>query len=131
MRKSKSISTSNSIFANILKGLITGITTFLVVLAVFSLIILKTDISGSLFYIFVLITVGLSAFFGSFVTAVCAKKSRLIIAMFTALFLLSMSFILLLCFNNASLSVKIYLSAPIAVLFGFIGGVTGSNIRRK
>lgn len=131
MRKSKNISSSTTFFTTILKGIICGLTVFILILAVSSLIVLDTDIKSSFFFVLILINVGISSFAGASVTAICAKKSRLIISMFTVLILLSIIFLLLLCFNNASLSVRIYLIVPTSILSGFIGGVTGSNIRRK
>ena len=131
MQKSKTKTLNNSIINNTLKGMMAGIVSFTVFLAIFSLVILKTDIESRLFFIFILITVGLSAFIGSFFTSAAAKKTRLLNGLLTTLILLVLEFILLLCFNNASLSVKVYLMIPIGILLGFIGGALGSNLRKK
>lgn len=131
MHKNRNKPLVNFAISSIFKGLISGITTFTVFLSVFSLIILNTEVSASLLFVFVLISGGISSFFCALVSALSAKKSRLILAQISSLILLVTEFIFLLCFNNASLSVKIYLIAPIALFLGLVGGIMGSNIRLK
>lgn len=130
MLKSKNTK-SSSAFINILKGLITGLLIFFLFLSVFSITIINTDISDRYLYLFILISSAFSEFSGSFITGLFQRKSRVIIATTTSIILLIFTFILLLCFNNASLSVRIYLLIPVALVFGFTGSLAGANSRKK
>lgn len=118
-------------FSNILKGFGAGLFTFLLLLSIFSLLIMKADIQNRYFYILILISAAISSFSGAFTSAFLQQKSRLIISSITSLCILLFTFILTLCFNNASMSVKIYLIIPAALISGFIGSLTGANIRKK
>lgn len=131
MQKRKTKLSSNSIFGNTLKGVMTGVISYIVLLSIFSLIILKTNIPSNLFFIFILISIGISVFIGSTFSSFIAKKSRFLNGMLTDVILIVIDFVLLLCFNNASLSVKIYLIIPVAIIFGFFGSAIGSNIRKR
>lgn len=131
MQKIKHQSSANPTLKGILRGFIAGITCFIISTSICSLVILKNEIRQDLFFIFVLICAGISSFFCALITASSVKKSRLIFALASAVVLLITEFTVLLCFNNASLSVKVYLIVPVMILFAVFGGIIGSNLRLK
>lgn len=128
--KSKNHS-ANSITKNTLLGVIGGFIIFIIATICFSAIVLKTTIDNKIFFIFVLISACLSSTIGSFITAITAKKTRFLNGMLSTLLITGAEFIILLCFNNSSLSLKIYFLIPINIFTGFIGSAIGSNIQKR
>ncbi|MBQ8209698.1 MAG: TIGR04086 family membrane protein [Clostridia bacterium] len=121
---------SNSIFKCFLIGLISGLVSFVVFLAVFSIVILNTDIPTTYFFIMVLIASGISSIVCAAGASISSSKNKLIIGMLCSITVIIIQFVILLCFNNADLSSKIYLMFPADIVAGFIGCVIGANIRR-
>ncbi len=119
----------DSIPRNLLNSTIFGIISFILFLAIFSLVLLKTDISSDKFYILVLISSGISVLVGSLAASIYVKKNKLLVGLISTITVNVIEFLILLCFNNAELSVKIYFMFPIGLILGFIGCVIGSNIK--
>ncbi len=115
---------------SVFTGALSGVIAFIICLSAFSLIILKTNISEQYFFLMTLVCGGLSSFVGSLFAVRKAGSKKLPCGMFTAVFLLIVEFLLLLCFNKATMSNYIYLMFPISLFFGFIGCVIGINIRK-
>lgn len=115
---------------NIAKGTALGWIIFVALLALFSLIILKSEINHSLFFLFVLGASMVSVMVGCMFVSKKAVGKKLPLGMVCCLILLITEFILLLCFNNTALSNKIYLIFPCDIVFGFIGCIIGANIRK-
>ena len=114
----------------VFSGALSGVIAFIVFLSAFSLMILKTNIPEQYFFLMTLVCGGLSSFIGSLFASRKAGSKKLLCGMFTAVFLLIAEFLLLLCFNKASMSNYIYLMFPISLFLGFIGCVIGTNIRK-
>ncbi len=131
MQKSKRSTANNSVLINTLTGIISGETIFILFLALSSLVILNTTVNKELFFIFVLGSSGISVLAGSIFSSIKAKKGKFLNGLLTSLILLVSQFLLLICFNNALLSVKIYLLVPLTALSGFAGSAVGSNVKRK
>lgn len=122
---------ANTFPIGLLVGIASGAAVFALVLAIFSLVILKTNIPEQYFYFFILIAAALSSLVCGI--AVCSRitRRRVIAGMIGVILLLILEFMLLLGFNYENFSNQIYLMIPSSVLFGFIGCVIGSNIRNK
>lgn len=111
-------------------GALFGVVVFVVCLSVFSLLILKINIPEEYFFLMMLVCGALSSLTGSLRASLKAGRKKLFSGMVTALFLLIVEFLLLLCFNKAGMSNLIYLMFPVSLVFGFIGCIIGSNIRK-
>lgn len=116
---------------NIFRGVISGIICFIVFLAATSLIVLKTAIAEKYFCILVLAVCAISSFVCAMTSCIKNKSRNLVIGMTSSIALLVLEFLVLLCFNSASVSNNLYFIIPANLILGFIGCVIGSNIRKK
>lgn len=108
-----------------------GFFIFILILTVSSFIILSIPAEYKHLHIFVMIATALSALFCAVFSCVSVGKNRLITGMSVTMMLSITEFIVLLCFNNISLSYNIYFLFPIAIFFGFVGSVIGINVKKK
>lgn len=115
---------------NIVISLAIGIILFIIVLSASSLIMLNVAIDSEYLFLFVLIASGISALFSAFSSSLMLKNKRLIIGISISVVLAVFEFLILLCFNNASLSNLVYLIFPIMIFCGFTGYVIGTNIKK-
>lgn len=129
-KQKRTRSTNNSFFMCVLKGASAGLISFVIALALSSLIVINSNITTNSFYIIVLIASALAAVLCAIITALSSAKNRLVTGMVAVIIITLIQFLILLCFNNADLSVKIYYMFPIDVAAGFLGCIAGSNIRR-
>ena len=123
--------TENNVLKKVLISFFIGVISFVFLLAVSSLILLKVNIRSEFMYIIVLISSSISSLISAAAACLFASGKRLITGMVIALILTITEFLLILCFNNANLSDNIYLMLPSAITAGFVGCVLGSNIRKK
>lgn len=123
--------TENGLLKSFLVSLLIGLFTFVIILAVSSLIILNVSIEYEYLYFFVLIAAGVSALICAVSACLFIKDKRLLIGMGVSVVLAITEFVLLICFNNISLSNNVYFMFPIVIFFGFIGCVIGTNIKKK
>lgn len=121
----------NGVLKNLLISLMIGMIAFIGMMTVVSLIILNIAISQEYIYILVLIASGFSSLLGAAFACVFATGKRLITGMGLSVALAIIEFVLLLCFNNISLSNNIYFLLPTVIIFGFLGCLIGSNIKKK
>ena len=128
--KSKNTSTLN-IFNKIFYSTLIGIAIFIILLAVSSLLILNINIQSDRLYILILVTSRISVIVGATCGSFTASGKRLISGMTVTLILTVIEFVLLSCFNNIAISNKIIIIFPIAVISGFIGSITGTNVIKK
>ena len=110
---------------------ITGFFIFILTLASASFFVLNIPIESRHLHYFVMIATAVSAFVASLFSSLLVAKNRLGIGMGISLFLVISEFLVLLCFNNISLSGSIYVLFPIAIFFGFTGCIIGINIKKK
>lgn len=109
----------------------TGVFIFILTLAAASIFILNMAVESEHLHYFVMIATAVSAFVASLFSSLLVAKNRLGIGMGISLFLVISEFLVLLCFNNISLSGSIYVLFPIAIFFGFTGCIIGINIKKK
>lgn len=131
MQKSKKQkrSVNNSFASALVKGSLLGMAVFIVFLAIFSLVIIKSDIANHNFYILVLISSAVAALLSATTASCIASRARLIVGMLAVIIITLVQFFVLLCFNNSALSVKVYFMFPIDIVSGFLGCIAGTNIR--
>lgn len=124
-------STERGYAKNIILSLLIGIISFVAVLAIFSVLILNVYIETGYLYLFVLIGAGISSFTTTVSICRFTLQKKLILSLSASVLLAIIEFLIILCFNNASLSNFVYLLFPIVIIFGFTGCVIGTNIRKK
>ena len=122
---------NNSLISVLIKSSVIGILAFVIMLAIFSIVIMNSEIASHNFFIMVLVASGIAAIVSSLVSSIFAYRYSLITGMLAVIIITSIQFLILLCLNNADLSMKVYLMFPINFVAGFIGCVAGTNIIRK
>lgn len=123
--------TQNGLVKNCSVAFLTGFFIFILILTVESLIILSIQIEYKYLHFFVMIATAVSALFCAVFSCVFAGKNRLLTGMSVTFVLSITEFIVLLCFNNISLSYNIYFLFPIAIFSGFTGCIIGINLKKK
>lgn len=123
-------SVNNSFSISLIKGILSGIAGYVIFLALFSVVILKSNISNDNYFIMVLISSCVSSVVAAVVSSISIQKSKLVTGMLSTIIVTIIQFIILLCFNNIDLSVKVYLMFPINIVIGFLGSIIGTNIKR-
>lgn len=118
-------------FKSLLFSFFAGIFTFVAFLAVFSVVIMNFLIDKELFFLFVLLSSGISSFVCSITACRLSAQKKLIFSMSSSIILSVAEFLTILCFNNASLSNFVYFLFPIVIFFGFVGCVIGINVRKR
>lgn len=128
--KKKTKTTSSSLPLAVLKGFIAGMAAYLILIMISSAVILNVSIQNKYLFLFMLASAGVSAVVGSALTAKSAPSKKLPLGMAASVILLILQMIILMCFNNTSMSNLVYLNIPVNLIFGFIGCIIGSNIRK-
>jgi len=128
IKKSKK---ESSVLKKILTALFAGLFAFIAILTISSFIIINISISPEYLFAFVLLASGISAIIGSVFSCMLQTSKLLFFGMLISAILAIFEFLLLLCFNNISLSNHIYLLFPVVILSGFFGCVLGINIKKK
>ena len=103
---------------------------FVFMLAVFSVIVMKNHTENSLLQVYVIISSGVSTLFAGLICSYSVKTKRLIYGMFSGIFVVICQFLILLCFNNVSMSWHIYFLIPVAIITSFSGCLAGINIKK-
>lgn len=123
--------TQNSLIKNCSIAFLTGFFIFVLLLIVSSFLILNIVIEYRYLYLFVMFATAVSALFCALFSSIFAEKNRLATGMIVTVSLIIAEFIILLCFNNISLSNNIYFLFPVSIVFGFIGCIIGINKKKK
>ena len=126
-RKSKK---EYNIFSVIAFSSVFSVVLFFALLAAFSLFIMKNHTETTLLQTFVIVSAGISTMFSAFICSYSVKAKRLIIGMLDSIFISVCEFIVLICFNNAELTWKVYFIIPITLLTAFLGCVLGINLKK-
>lgn len=129
--KTKRKKSERGVVKSALLSLSFGIFAFIAVLSISSILILNISIQSEYLYLFVLAAAGFSALVEAIIMCMFIKNKRLIFGLGLSASLSVCQFLILLCFNNASLSNTIYILFPIVIFCGFIGCVIGTNIKKK
>ncbi len=103
---------------------------FVFMLIIFSFYIMKTHTQISVLQLFVIIASGISTLFSGFLSSYAIKSKKLIFGMLSGIFVAVCEFLILLCFNNASLTWQVYFLIPVAIITSFVGCLTGINIKK-
>lgn len=129
MSKSKKISQNPGI--NFLISIIIGISAFVLLLSICAFLLLKININSNYLFLFNFVVSAISVFIGAFVSAYKSKNKKLLKGLLTSLILIIIYFFLFLFMNKYIFTMNLLLIIPVCILTGFIGCVTGINIKRR
>ena len=118
-------------FINIIVLYVAGISLFLTILAFFTVVIMNVDTSHTLMQIYVISDAGIVSFIISLVSCMVFQSKRLVCGMIISVMTGISELLLLISFNNANMDARFYIMIPVILVFGFVGCVSGCNIRVK
>lgn len=127
----KKIKKESSVAKKFITALLSGLFAFFVILTISSFIIINVSIPTEYFFAFVLLASGISSISGALFSCILLSSKLLLTGMTTSSILAIIEFLILMCFNNISLSGFIYLLFPVVIFSGFLGCVIGINIKKK
>lgn len=127
----KKIKKESSVLKKYITAIFAGLFTFIVILTISSFIIINISIPTEYLFAFVLLSSGISAIFGSVFSCFLQTSKLLFSGMFVSAILAIIEFLVLLCFNNVSLSNFIYLLFPVVIVAGFLGCIIAINVKKK
>lgn len=127
----KNIKQESGAVKKCLIALSAGFLTFITSLIISSFLIMNVLIPTEHLYLFVLLSSGLSAILCSALTCFLQKNKLLFFSMTLTAILAIIEFLILLCFNNLSLSVYVYLLFPVVILCSFFSCLLFINVKRK
>ena len=108
-----------------------GFLVFIMTLAISSFFIMNVLIPTEYLYLFVLLASGLSAISCSTLICFLQKHRLLFFSMILTTILAIIEFLILLCFNNLSLSAYVYLLFPVVIICSFLSCVLITNVKKK
>lgn len=125
----------NKNLASILKGTIKGFTLaviiFFVLIAMFAIIISKTDVSDTIVEILTLLALGVASFFCAFINQKKTKQRGIVIGAISSAEIFIIIFIVGL-FGSNGVFTLLMLKKLLAVLFASIlGGILSANSKKK
>lgn len=108
-----------------------GFLIFIIVLIISSFLIMNILMPTEHLYLFVLLASGLSSISCTAFTCFSQKHRLLFFSMISTAILAIIEFLILLCFNNLSLSAYVYFLFPIVILCSFLSCVLITNVKKK
>ncbi len=129
--KKKNVAGEKALFKNILFGSLAGTVVFFIVISLFTLIILKNDLSEDFYPIFLLFAGALSAFSGGFISVIPVKRNGLILGILSTLPTYFIIFAVSSIVNRTGISIYGWIMLGIMILFGGISGIIAANKKRK
>lgn len=114
--------TINTVIGNIL---------FVIFICLSAVIITKYPVNSELLFLFIITSSSLGSLFSGFLSARKAEKNKLLTGCIASIMLTIIHFIIILCFNNASLAMKTYIIFPCDIITGIIGTIAGINLIRR
>ncbi len=113
-----------------IKSFSVGSVTFVLLIAISSLIIMNFDFPDKYLSAFVFAASAIAAFTTGLFASTTVKQNRLLFGMINIVVITVIHFLVLLCFNNVSLSSRIYLIFPLSLTLGFLGCLTGIKTKK-
>ncbi len=123
----KKILKSKNPLIKITFGAVCGIVAAIIMMLIFSLVIVKYDLSFDIFKYFWFVITALSSLISSFFCALNLTKQRLIWSMLSSLAVSLIIFILLLISAKFSANVLIYFIPVTGLIFGFFGTLIAAS----
>ena len=127
--KKKNASEQNearALILRILVGFVAGMIVMLLMMAIFSSIIVKSDLTGAVVYILGLLACCFATFLSGFVVTRPFHKKGLL----AALPLTAVACIMALAANHGSVGAHFYIMAAVMLLCGALGGIFAANLRK-
>ena len=131
--KKKNASEQNearALILRILVGFVAGMIVMLLMMAIFSSIIVKSDLTGAVVYIFWLLACCFATFLSGFVVTRPFHKKGLPFGILAALPLTAVACIMALAANHGSVGAHFYIMAAVMLLCGALGGIFAANLRK-
>ena len=127
----KNIKQESGVAKKSIIAVVSGLLMFVIVLIISSFLIMNVLIPTDNLYLFVLLASGLSAISCSVFTCFLHKHRLLFFSMILTAILAIIEFLILLCFNNLSLSAYVYLLFPVVIICSFLSCVLITNVKKK
>lgn len=125
----------NKNFASILKGTIKGIAIailiFFVLIAVFAIIISKTDVSDTIIEVLTLFALGVASFFCAFINQKKTKQRGIVIGAISGVEIFIVIFIIGLFGNNGVFTLLMVKKLLTVILASILGGILSANSKKK
>ena len=131
--KKKNASEQNearALILRILVGFVAGMIVMLLMMAIFSSIIVKSDLTGAVVYILGLLACCFATFLSGFVVTRPFHKKGLPFGILAALPLTAVACIMALAANHGSVGAHLYIMAAVMLLCGALGGIFAANLRK-
>jgi putative membrane protein (TIGR04086 family) len=122
---------NNMLIKNLLISLVVSIAVVFVVLALSSIILLKTNMNDALVNVLNLISFSIGAFAGGLTISKLFKEKGLVYGLINGLVLFSISFIISLVINFSAPSLFSLIKLIAISFFSLVGGVIGVNTKKK
>ena len=122
---------NNMLIKNLLISLVVSIAVVFVVLALSSIILLKTNMNDALVNVLNLISFSIGAFTGGLTISKLFKEKGLAYGLINGLVLFSISFIISLVINFSAPSLFSLIKLIAISFFSLVGGVIGVNTKKK
>ena len=129
-RKKRNKTISNPIHIAVL-SLISGNIIFIVCICISATVITNIHIKQDYLYLLIIASSAFSSLFSSFCTSAKIRKNKLISGLLMSVSIVTLHFIIILCFNNSSLAIKTYLIFPADIIMGLTGAIAGINLIKK
>lgn len=114
-----------------IKGFIFAVLIFFILIAVFAIIISKTDVSDAVIQVMTLASLGISSFVSAFINQNKTKQRGIVIGSISATEIFLVIFIVALFGNNGVFNF-LMLKKLIVILFaGLLGGILSANKKKK
>lgn len=119
-------------YKNLIIGSVTGSVMFFVLIALFSLVFLKTDLLSASFYMPCgLISGAVSGFVSGFVSVIPVKKNGVLTGALSGLFQALICSAAVFFINNNNSGTGIFILMALITVSGMAGGVAAVNIKMK
>lgn len=126
--ESKSVTT---ILKSTVKGIALSIIIFFVLIAIFAIVISKTDVSDSVIQVLTLSALGIASFFCSFINQRKGKQRGIVIGVICGVEIFIIIFILGLFGNNGVFTALMLKKLLTVLIASILGGILSANSKKK
>lgn len=130
-RKQEKAKEKNQYVYCVIKGLIFGLASFLILISLFAFVITRIDLSENQIKICAVLCSALSSFIGGFSSTRSIRRKGVYLGAVTSLSMTVLIFLILLAVNGTDIGYTFFIVMPITLLTGSIGGISAVNIRGK
>lgn len=127
--------TESKNFASLLKSTVKGIAfsvlIFFVLIAIFAIVVSKTDVSDIVIQVLTLTALGIASFFCSFINQRKTKQRGIVIGAISGAEIFLIIFVLGLFGNNGVFTALMLKKMLTVLLAGILGGILSANSKKK